>query len=113
VDAVRMRQMLGGLASHALEVTRGVELVLSAARCDGGVRLTVCDPSRKLDTAELQALISPGAEPIKRKGLDQGSRLRLHLCRQLAELHGGSLDVFSDERLGTRFQVELPIGGEP
>ncbi|MDD9936523.1 MAG: HAMP domain-containing sensor histidine kinase [Myxococcales bacterium] len=110
VDVVRLRQMLGGLASHALEVTRGPELVLSAALCADGVRLTVRDPSRKLDDRELQSLIALDAEPLKRKGVDQGARLRLHLCRQLAELHGGSLDVYSDPEQGTRFQVVLPTG---
>jgi signal transduction histidine kinase len=109
VDAVRLRQMLGGLASHALEVTRGPELVLSAARADGGLCLTVRDPSRTLEPNELSALVDPNAEPIRRKGLDQGARLRLHLCRQLAELHGGSLVIDSDEQRGTRFRVELPL----
>jgi two-component system cell cycle sensor histidine kinase PleC len=108
-DRARLRRMLMGLSSHALEITTGVELVLSASASARGVRIEVRDPSRKLSAEELVALQSSGDAPSKRKGLDRGSRLRLHLCRQLAELHEGSLEVLSTETAGTTFATELPM----
>jgi PAS domain S-box-containing protein len=43
----------------------------------------------------------------------EGTGLGLALCRQLAELHGGKIDLESTPEVGTRFEFWLPRRGDP
>jgi nitrogen-specific signal transduction histidine kinase len=48
---------------------------------------------------------------VRRKGLDEGTRLRIAIWRQLAALHGGTFSLHSDAD-GTRFALDLPSWSE-
>ncbi len=110
-DDERLTRLLHGIASQALSVLQGQLLVLSAHAFGEQVQVAVCDPARKLAPEEVEGLL--GSEPtgLRRKGLDEGSRLRLAIWRQLAELFGGTLVLRSDQG-GTAFVLELPAWSE-
>jgi signal transduction histidine kinase len=111
-DEQRLRRLLRGLASHAFAVSQGPLLELGARSVGERVQIFVRDPERKLSHDERASLVGPDIAPTRRKGLDEGSRLRLAIFRELAELDGAKLEVTSDER-GTAFVLELPCWSAP
>jgi signal transduction histidine kinase len=112
-DEERLKRLLKGIASQSLSVLNGQLLVLGAAQgSEHCVRLSVRDPLRKLAPEDIESLLGPGPTPVRRKGLDEGSRLRIAIWRQLAALFGGRLDLRSDDA-GTEFVIELPAWRQP
>ena len=112
-DPFRLKQMLRGMASHALSVCTGHMLVLAAEPSAAGLRLCVRDPARVLASAELDVLLARQPIGSRRKGLDESSRLRIVIWQQLAELYGGRFNVVSDEQGGTSYALELPAWRQP
>jgi signal transduction histidine kinase len=112
-DPYRVRQLLEGIAAHALSVAQGPLLELSAS-CNAENRLLLCvrDPARRISTIELAELTGAQPTAVRRKGLDEGTRLRIAIWRQLAALHGGVFSLQSDAD-GTQFALELPSWVEP
>lgn len=112
-DPFRLKQLVRGMASHALSVTTGPLLVLTVSSNGNanGVRLAVRDPSRRLSQVELSGLLSQGAYASRRRGLDEGSRLRIAIWQQLAHLYGGEFVLDSDER-GTTYALDVPSWGQ-
>jgi signal transduction histidine kinase len=106
-DGERLQRLLRGVASQALAVLHGEELVLSSEPAGEAVRLCVRDSARKLTDAERESLL--GSEPSgqRRKGLDESSRLRLAIWQKLAASFGGKAELHSDAS-GTRVVLELP-----
>ena len=111
-DGERLQRLLRGIASQTLSVLHGEELVLSAETAGEYVRLCVRDSARTLSDQERESLL--GSEPTaqRRKGLDEGSRLRIAIWRQLAGLFGGRIELHSDAA-GTRFLLDLPVWRRP
>jgi signal transduction histidine kinase len=111
-DPYRVRQLLEGIAAHALSVAQGplLELTASADSADR-VRVCVCDPARQITSLELAELTGTLPTSVRRKGLDEGTRLRIAIWRQLAALHGGTFSLHSDAD-GTRFALDLPSWNE-
>jgi signal transduction histidine kinase len=112
-DPFRLRQLLRGMASHALSVSTGQLLVLTAEANEQGVRLSVRDPSRVLTAAELDALLAPGPIGSRRKGIDESSRLRIVIWQQLAQLYGGSFHLQGGDERGTTYALQLPPWRQP
>jgi signal transduction histidine kinase len=107
-DPYRVRQLLEGIAAHALSVAQGPLLELTASAGSGDrVRVCVCDPARQITAHELAELTGTVPTSVRRKGLDEGTRLRIAIWRQLAALHGGAFSLQSDAD-GTRFALDLP-----
>jgi signal transduction histidine kinase len=107
-DGERLQRLLRGVASQALSVLHGEELVLSATPAGESIRLCVLDSARKLTADERESLLGGAPTELRRKGLDESSRLRIALWRQLASLVGGTIELHSDDG-GTRFVLELPV----
>ena len=42
----------------------------------------------------------------------EGSGIGLSLVKSLVHMHGGNIEVYSEEQKGTEFTIELPIGNE-
>jgi signal transduction histidine kinase len=106
-DGERLKRLLRGIASQALAVLHAEELVLSAEAYDARVRLCVRDHARKLTAEELDGLLGSRPSELRRKGLDEGSRLRIAIWRQLAALFDGKVELQSDAQ-GTQFVLDLP-----
>jgi signal transduction histidine kinase len=56
----------------------------------------------------LPGLFEPLAGQARRRDSSGGLGLGLHIARELAKAHGGSIAVTSDETRGTTFTVTLP-----
>jgi two-component system, OmpR family, sensor kinase len=104
VDPERVAQILRILIDNALTHTPpGTDMVVTAARKDGNVRLAVRDFGDGIRRQSVERLF----EPFYSAGDGQGSGLGLAIARELAERMDGRLSV---EALAgrTTFTLELP-----
>jgi two-component system, OmpR family, sensor kinase len=104
MDPERVGQILRILIDNALTHTPpGTDMVVTAAREDGRVRLSVHDFGGGIRRQSLERLF----EPFFSTGDGQGSGLGLAIARELAERMDGRLSV--DAMAGrTTFTLELP-----
>jgi signal transduction histidine kinase len=103
-DPERVAQVLRILIDNALTHTpTGTDVVVSAARDNGAVRLAVSDDGPGISDAAAQRVF----EPFFTSDDAQGSGLGLAIARELAERMEGSLDI-EPARGRTTFALELP-----
>lgn len=110
VDAGAIRRMLFNLLSNALKFTPPEGTVLlSLARAERGVEITVTDTGIGIAKADLPKLMQPFAQV---EGAYQrrypGTGLGLAIVRALVELHGGTMEMESTPGRGTRVTLLLP-----
>ncbi len=103
-DPVRVAQIMRILIDNALTHTpSGTQIVVTAAREDGHIRLAVRDNGEGIENHALQRIF----EPFFTADDAQGSGLGLAIASELAERMAGNLRV--DSRPGdTVFTLELP-----
>ena len=104
VDPERVAQVMRILIDNALTHTPpGTNMVVTAARQDGNVRLSVRDNGGGIKRQTLERIF----EPFYSAGDGQGSGLGLAIARELAERMDGHLSV--EAMAGhTTFTLELP-----
>ncbi|MFL5297678.1 MAG: ATP-binding protein [Phenylobacterium sp.] len=109
-DPTRVRQILHNLISNALKFTHQGRIEIELVRQACGVRLTVSDTGIGIEPETLARLFAKfeqaDASTTRRYG---GAGLGLSICRELAELMGGSIAAERAPDEGTRFTVVLPI----
>ena len=110
-DAQKLRQVLVNLASNAIKFTPDAGTVrIAATRTEAGVTFSVQDTGIGIPAADLERIFTPfeqiDSSLSRRHG---GTGLGLALVRRLAELHGGSVDVRSEEGQGSTFEVHIPV----
>jgi signal transduction histidine kinase/ActR/RegA family two-component response regulator len=109
-DPTRLRQILYNLLSNAVKFTQAGEVSLSVARVADALTLVVADTGIGIAEADRGRLFSRfeqvDSSTTRRYG---GTGLGLSICRELAELMGGSIEVESLPRAGSRFIVVLPL----
>ena len=112
-DPVRLRQILTNLVGNAVKFTETGDVVLEAAvrgesAAGVAVRLSVRDTGIGIPE-EMQARIfesfTQADEGINRR--QGGTGLGLTICRELAALMGGQIDVFSKPGFGSTFWLDV------
>ncbi|APR78549.1 Phytochrome, two-component sensor histidine kinase [Minicystis rosea] len=107
-DHDRIIQVLSNLLGNALRFTpSGGRVWLTADLVDGAVRLCVRDSGAGI-SPELLPLIF---ERYSRERRDRGGRtgLGLSIAKAIVERHGGTIQVESEEGVGSTFSFTLPI----
>jgi signal transduction histidine kinase/ActR/RegA family two-component response regulator len=109
-DPTRLRQILHNLISNALKFTDEGAIRVALARTDETVRMTVSDSGVGIEAEVLARLFGKfeqaDASTTRRYG---GAGLGLSICRELAELMGGTISAASETGLGATFTVSLPL----
>ncbi|MCH8098548.1 MAG: HAMP domain-containing histidine kinase, partial [Proteobacteria bacterium] len=110
-DARMLKQILVNLLSNAVKFTpAGGEVTLKAWwRPDSGYVFQVIDTGIGIALADIPKALSPFGQvesDLDRKY--EGTGLGLPLTKQLVEMHGGSLDLQSEEGAGTTVTVRFP-----
>ena len=110
-DWHRLDQVVGNLVSNALRYTpEGGEIILGADKNDAGVKITIQDSGDGIPAADLPYVFDRFWKGDKtRSRASGGSGLGLAITRQLVNAHGGTIVVESEEGVGTKFTVELPL----
>jgi signal transduction histidine kinase len=109
-DAARLSQVVQNLLSNAVKFTdAGGKVTLRAWSAVGVVKLTVSDSGLGIPPERMSTLFDRSG-PSHTRGTrgERGTGLGLFICRQLVELHGGTLAVESALGRGTTFLVTLP-----
>jgi PAS domain S-box-containing protein len=111
-DPERLQQILWNLLSNAVKFTkRGGKIQVRLGRVDSHVEINVSDTGIGIAPAFLPHIFErfrqADAGPTREHG---GLGLGLAIARQLAEMHGGTIDVFSDgPGKGATFRVSIPL----
>jgi len=110
-DWHRLDQVVGNLVSNALRYTQeGGEIVLGASKDDTGVIITIQDSGAGIPAEDLPYVFDRFWKGDKtRSRASGGSGLGLAIARQLVSAHGGTIMVESEEGVGTKFTVLLPV----
>lgn len=109
-DSLRLRQIVGNLLHNAVKFTAFGDVGIRVAPASGGgISIVVFDtgigiPANKLDRI-FDTFTQVDGSTTRRFG---GTGLGLSIVKQLIELQGGSIEVQSQELVGTTFQVTLP-----
>lgn len=109
VDQARIAQMFSNLLGNA--ITHGSEdspIVVEAKVADGDFLLSVANGGEPISQAALDRLFQPFYRGDVRPSM-QGLGLGLYIASQIAQGHGGRIDVASNET-ETKFTFLMPVG---
>ena len=109
-DGRRMKQILVNLLGNAVKFTgNDGRIELRAIACEGLIRFEVEDSGIGIAEEQMKKLFQPFVQLDSKLSRHYGgSGLGLALVRQLAELHGGSVEVRSEVGKGSTFSVLIP-----
>lgn len=107
-DEVRVKQILINLLTNAVKMTksRGTVMLAVARDATGGVVLSVSDDGPALDAARREHLFDPFFRGISGQGSE--AALGLSLVKRFVELHGGVVEVHSEDGQGTTIRCHFP-----
>jgi CheY-like chemotaxis protein len=113
-DGARVQQIASNLIANAVKFTPpGGQIGVHLMARDGEALLEVEDTGDGIAPEDLPVIFESfrqGNTSRRRGGLGVG----LDLVKRLTELHGGSVEVFSEGLgYGARFQVRLPLAAAP
>lgn len=108
-----LRQLLLNLVGNALRYTPpGGTVTIATAASDGQALLTVSDTGSGIPAEHLPRIFDRFYRADKTRSRSEGgSGLGLAICTQMAQLHGGKIEVESREGQGSTFTVSLPLLG--
>jgi signal transduction histidine kinase len=117
VDRQRLGQALLNLAHNAVKFSHpGGEIRLSWERTDGHVRFAVADDGVGIPEQHQPRVferfykVDRSRTPERDAGMPGGSAgLGLSIVRHIAEAHGGSVGMTSEEGVGSTFWIEVPV----
>ena len=115
-DAVRLAQILANLLDNAAKYTApGGEITLSAGRAGGHAEISVRDNGEGISPEALPRVFEMFSRGDRTDGPGQGGLgIGLALARQLAQMHGGTLEARSEgSGTGAEFVLRLPLAEGP
>jgi signal transduction histidine kinase len=112
-DERRLRQIVFNLLSNAVKFTpAGGSVLVSAARLDGEVRVSVTDTGPGIAPRDQERIFEEFQQTDAGAQQREGTGLGLALSKRLVELHGGRIWVESEPGRGSRFFFTLPDAEE-
>ncbi|MBI5775670.1 MAG: hypothetical protein HZA89_18280 [Verrucomicrobia bacterium] len=118
MDSVLIQRLLGNVLSNAIEASAAgtairIELQrLAAAATDSNrewIRIRIIDQGAGISRENLQRITSAYFTTKDSGDENRGFGLGLAICRKIAHLHGGHINVASEEKKGTTVTVDLPM----
>ncbi len=110
-DVARIRQVMLNLVSNALKFTdEGFVNILVKVKSDHSVRIDVVDSGIGMTKAQLERIFDKfvqADETISRRF--GGTGLGLAIVKNLVDMMGGEINVQSQEGMGSRFCISLPL----
>ena len=114
-DRHRLREVLNNLINNALTYTAAAgSVTLGVSDGVNLVTVYVKDTGIGIDKSDLERIFTP-FEQVSTPGVYTDIKsvgLGLAICRQIVELHGGTLSVASERGKGSCFSFTIPYAGE-
>ncbi|MBF0168827.1 MAG: hybrid sensor histidine kinase/response regulator [Alphaproteobacteria bacterium] len=108
-DAIKLEEVLNNLIGNAIKFSHpGSEVVVSLAREESAVRLSVADKGDGIAPEVRDGLFQPFCHGKRGTAGEGTNGLGLYICDQIVRAHGGRIDVQSESGKGARFEVTLP-----
>lgn len=109
-DPLRLKQMLLNLLFNAVKFTHSGSVGLKVATQDLYLRFTVWDTGIGISPEDQALLFRPYSQIINSGSRNnEGTGLGLVVTQQLAQIHGGSLELESEVNKGSAFTIILPL----
>jgi PAS domain S-box-containing protein len=109
VDPLRVEQVVTNLLDNAVKYSpEGGDIQVRVVRMPGKVELSVRDHGLGIPVEKRDAIFERFYQ-AHNSGHRSGLGLGLYICRQIAEMHGGSIRAEFPPGGGTRLVVELPL----
>ncbi|MBI5506058.1 MAG: ATP-binding protein [Deltaproteobacteria bacterium] len=104
----QLEQLMLNLYVNAIEaMPEGGTLTVTATEADHGLEIDVADTGSGIAPSDRKRIFEPF---FSRKS--GGSGLGLYLSRQVAEAHGGKIEVVESTATGTRIRIVLPCADD-
>lgn len=112
-DPIRVRQVILNLLSNAIKFTTTGSVTLHAEVVGDRIAISVIDTGIGIPE-EGQSIIFDRFHQISTRPFSEivGTGLGLDISKQLSQMHGGDLEVYSEVGKGSRFTFTLPIAAE-
>jgi signal transduction histidine kinase len=108
-DAKRVRQILFNLLANAVAFSReGGRVQMSADRAGGFIEFSVTDEGAGIPAAFIDSVFDRFAS-LSRGAARGGVGLGLSIVKSFVALHGGTVEIASEEGKGTTAKVRLPV----
>lgn len=108
VDPDRLQQVIGNLVANGVAYgDLRYPITLTTDFSDDGAVVSVHNHGAAIDDALLPTLFEPMTRGSDCQDTVRSVGLGLFIVKKIAEAHGGSVSMCSDEVLGTRFEVWL------
>jgi signal transduction histidine kinase len=114
-DPDKLHQVLLNLVFNAVEASPDdTPVEVTAEREEDELSFSIRDQGVGMDQEDLHGLFTPfGTTKARKAGGGRGTGLGLIIAREIAEAHGGRINVASRPGEGSTFTVALPLDGPP
>ena len=112
MDAIKLESVLDNLLSNAAKYTpEGGTVTLSLNVSEDGkkVSVSVSDTGIGIPLQDQPYIFQRFFQSPKTAGKKEGTGIGLYLVKTYTELHGGSVNLVSEENVGTTVMLSLPI----
>ena len=111
VDRQKILQLLSNLMDNAVNFTPENEsITLSLIEHSHEAELKVTDSGIGIPESDLENIFKRFYQvDSSRSGDERGAGLGLHICKRIAEVHGGSISATRNKTKGVTFTVRLPL----
>ena len=110
-DPTRLQQVFDNLIHNAIKFSpRGSRIDVSLVSSPTEVVIAVEDHGTGMDARRLDAVLAGHATSGWGTEREGGFGLGLTISKAIVEKHGGSFNVRSAPRSGSRFEIRLPVG---
>ncbi len=106
LDTVQIREVFDNILNNAYQAVADIEgkVKITGRIEDNAIRISVGDNGAGIDPEDLKQIFEPF---FTRKS--RGTGLGLTICRELVQLHDGTIEVESEPGSGTTVSVTLPL----
>ncbi|HXT40020.1 MAG TPA: ATP-binding protein [Candidatus Angelobacter sp.] len=115
MDSILIQRLIANILSNAIDaspVKSTIRIELQRlARTESNrdwLRVRIIDEGEGIKRENLKRVFTPYFTTKDRGDETRGFGLGLAICRQIVHLHGGNLNIASEEKKGTTVQVDLP-----
>lgn len=113
IDVLKMESVLNNLISNALKFTNTNGKILLdinfSIENERNVTLTISDTGIGIPQADLRSVFDRFYQSRTTSNDKSGSGIGLYLVKNYVEMHGGTIEILSEENVGTTISINLPV----